>query len=62
MGKEAIAELLLKGGANPNVPGGQGNETPLHDAVFIGKINMVRLLLSHGADLNARNSRGLTPV
>ncbi len=59
-GNEEIVTLLLENGANPNIPGGH-NETPLHDAVACNRTNIARLLVSYGADVNARNSRGLTP-
>lgn len=59
-GNEALVTLLLENGANPNIPGGH-NETPLHDAVASKQTTIVRLLVSYGADVNARNSRGLTP-
>ena len=59
-GNEEIVTLLLENGANPNIPGGH-NETPLNDAVACNRTNIARLLVSYGADVNARNSRGLTP-
>ena len=45
--------MLLEWGAAINVPG-FGNNTPLHDAVGNGRIECVRLLVSHGADVNTR--------
>jgi ankyrin repeat protein len=59
-GNEAIVTLLLENGANPNIPGDH-NETPLHDAVACYRAAIASLLVSYGADVNARNSRGLTP-
>ena len=37
-------------------------ETPLHLAVFRGQTNLVKLLLKVGADANALNAQGLTPL
>lgn len=55
-------QVLLLHGANPNIPGGPGqNQTPLHDAAFLNKSSIVKLLLAHGADVNARNADGKTP-
>jgi ankyrin repeat protein len=51
---------LLENGAHVNVPGDE-NETALHDAVACNKLEIVRLLIAKGADVHARNSRGLTP-
>lgn len=63
-GNDAIVVLLLEYLANPNIPapGGQ-NKTPLHEAVATKhpRPAIVRLLVSHGADVTARDSRGLTP-
>ncbi|TVY21507.1 Ankyrin-1 [Lachnellula arida] len=42
-----IAEVLLASGADPNITGSDG---PLHKAATCEHINMVRLLLTHGAD------------
>ena len=53
--------ILLNYGASPNLHAQEENLTPLHDAVSNGFVNVVRLLVSHGADIKAKNSRGLTP-
>jgi ankyrin repeat protein len=50
-----ILELLLEYGANPNVRDSVG-ATPLHDAVLSGKVNAVKKLLEHGADVNVRTT------
>ena len=61
-GIEDLVQLLLQNGANPNIPGGNGqNQTPLHDAAFLNKSNIVKLLLAIGADVNARNADGKIP-
>ncbi|CAF1276546.1 unnamed protein product [Rotaria sp. Silwood1] len=56
-GKTSIAKWLLEKGANINIkllkePG----STPLHGAVYHGHISTVDLLLSHGADINIKNT------
>lgn len=38
------------------------NETPLHKAVSNGHVECARLLISHGADVNARRARDWTPL
>jgi len=40
----------------------KGRETPLHMATRHGYLDMARLLVSHGADLEARDLRGNTPL
>jgi ankyrin repeat protein len=52
----AAAIALLDGGANPNIAG-QSGLTPLHVAAEAGQVDLVRKLLSKGADPNARTSR-----
>jgi hypothetical protein len=37
------------------------DETPLHVAVRFVRIEVVRLFLEHGADVQARNNSGITP-
>ena len=53
---EALALFLLERGADPNVPDSIGR-TALHAAVETGKADLVKALLEHGADPNARLAR-----
>jgi hypothetical protein len=48
------AEVLLNAGAEVDARDIRGN-TPLHSAAFLGNLQMVELLISRGADINARN-------
>jgi ankyrin repeat protein len=54
------AMALLDGGANPNVADRRGR-TPLHIAAQAGSLELVRKLVSKGADLNARTAKINTP-
>ena len=56
-----VAEVLLAAEANPSVPSTDERITPLHDAVDSGEAEMVRLLVSYGADREAKNKLGQTP-
>ena len=55
--------LLLDHGADPNIRTWKpdGGSTPLHLAVRKGKIDIARLLLEHGASVEAQNGQGRTP-
>jgi len=53
-GSSAMIELLLKVGAEPNVPNGNGT-TPLMLAAASGRTDAIKALLDHGADVNARD-------
>lgn len=57
----SIAEMLLQHGSIVDVPGGEKDENPLHDAITQGQIEVVRLLRSWGASDTARNRYGHTP-
>ena len=52
--------MLLEGGTVIDAPDGNG-KSPLHWAVHMDKIPTVRLLLAHGADVNAWDVTGETP-
>jgi ankyrin repeat protein len=58
-GHGILAKLLLDRGANPNASA--SGYTALHTAVLTGDVDLVNALIAHGADLNARLTRG-TPV
>ena len=53
-----VAQLLLESGADVNALG-RAAETPLHLA---DSIQMVRLLLLHGADPRKADRNGMTPI
>ncbi|MDR1922482.1 MAG: ankyrin repeat domain-containing protein [Candidatus Adiutrix sp.] len=57
------AALLLAAGADPNykAPAAGNEKTALHYAAALGDLELVKHLLSAGANLNAPDSFGLTP-
>ena len=64
-----VFPFLLENGADPNVKIGDWNHTPLHKAVKDvyqsepDKVyKLVKILIEHGADVNARDVVGLTPL
>jgi len=67
-----IAKLLLKAGANPNSAENHRRSRPLHyaaDGYIISKlwneknqVAMIRLLLKAGAEINAQDKNGATPL
>jgi ankyrin len=61
-----IMKILLDHGANANYRGisvyGEANSTPLHEIAYQGDVKITEILISHGADVNAINSRGETPL
>ncbi len=54
-----VVRGLLEEGADPNMT---RDRTALHVAVELGHVEIVDLLLAHGADLNARDHIGRTPL
>jgi Ankyrin repeats (3 copies) len=57
-----IYNVLDKGWVDINYKGGRQGHTPLHIAAIMGNINMFDYLVSHGADINAKNNYGDTPL
>src|SRR5439155_20037533 len=53
---------LLEHGADPNVPSGASQETPLHRIAAFGRATpLAHLLLEHGADPSRQRADGRTP-
>jgi len=57
-----MTDLLLKAGAEADLAAGPDEERPLHTAAQEGFIHGIRVLLDHGADIEARNIDGETPL
>ena len=55
-------KLLLAAGADINTKDATRGLTPLHEAARWGWNDVVQFLVDHGADLNAKDNRGMTPV
>ncbi|GAW23124.1 hypothetical protein ANO14919_126740 [Xylariales sp. No.14919] len=49
-GFEEIVQLLLREGADPNIPCGSFQVSPLQYGIALGRLNIVRILLQRGAD------------
>lgn len=59
----AIVELLLKHGANPNQGVKKtGNAKPLDMACQEGLLDVIKILVKYGADVNDKGFRGQTPI
>jgi ankyrin repeat protein len=61
-GEKVAAELLIESGADINIKDNDRGWTPLHHAASIGATNMVVLLLSNGADVDAQSGGGHSPL
>ncbi len=62
LGNEAVVNLLLANGANPNVAEASTARTPLHVAAMRGHRTVVEVLLRNRAAVNATDKRGETPL
>jgi len=64
MDRADAARLLLDHGADPNIRGGTSelHATPLIFAASSGSVEVVELLLSRGADIEAIDSHGATAI
>jgi ankyrin repeat protein len=63
-GQIKAAQFLLSKGAQINRRTGPDGDTPLHCAVMLKgpDITMIKYLIAGGADVNATNNKGLTPM
>lgn len=60
---EALAEFLLKAGANPSLPSNNAFKVaPLHSAAASKNVKIAKLLIDAGADVNAKQQEGFTPL
>nr|AKD28028.1 ankyrin repeat domain protein [Glypta fumiferanae]AKD28030.1 ankyrin repeat domain protein [Glypta fumiferanae] len=57
-----IVEDFLNSGPFVNLTSGKYGETPLHHAATHGNEDIVKLLIDRGANVSARNERGLMPI
>ncbi|CAB1121042.1 unnamed protein product [Ectocarpus sp. CCAP 1310/34] len=55
-----VATALLVGGANPNLDSQGGAFPPLYLATIMGYLDVLRVLLQHGADVNRSRTAGAT--
>lgn len=61
--QEAVAQLLLDTGANPNLAANNpAKVAPIHAAVAANHIGLVELLIQHKADVNAKQTQGVTAL
>ena len=61
-GKENIVELLIKGGAQIEAMDGNGNTALINAAKDPNRVAVVKRFLQLGANVNASNSHGFTPL
>lgn len=57
-----MALLLLQSGANPNIPAKESKLTPLHLACKKGLVDVVKAMLTSGAQVTAVSTLGKTPL
>ena len=58
-----VARLLITHGADPNISGpGWDGFTSLHHASINGRVEIVRLLIEHGANVEMKDFKGRTPL
>ena len=62
-GHASLAEIVIQRGADIDKPGrGQWGRTPLHVAAMSNHPMIIRLLVTNGANISARDTRHFTPL
>lgn len=67
-GRADVADILIAFGANIDAKDNYFGETPLHLAIYVGQdvpavqMEVAQLLIERGADVNAKDKNGLTPL
>lgn len=61
-GLSELVNALIDAGADINAPGGWNGGTPLHAAVFRGRVSCARILLERGADAEIKDRIDTSPV
>lgn len=61
-GAESVVRMLVQAGADVNAHGGVTRCTPLHMAARRGNVEVAKALLDCGAELEARDKSGATPL
>lgn len=59
---EEMCQLLLSAGACPEGSADDDGNSLLHQMVKQGKLNMIRMLIKAGADIESSNVHGSTPI
>jgi ankyrin repeat protein len=57
-----VVELLLEHGANINAVDSESASTPLHYAASFGHLDVVKMLVARGADINLKTNQGFTAM
>ncbi|MBS1979360.1 MAG: ankyrin repeat domain-containing protein [Bacteroidetes bacterium] len=58
-----LAAWLLEKGADPKLPSSNSfHVAPIHSACSVGSIDIVAMLIRHGADVNAKQQQDYTPL
>ena len=57
----AVTDLLIKAGADVNLQNNEG-KTALYNAVYKGRVSVVRTLLDHGAKTDIKDKDGVAPL
>jgi uncharacterized protein len=58
-----LVKVLLEKGANPNIAStNQFKVAPIHSACAISNLDIAALLITYGANVNAKQQQGVTPL